>query len=62
MAIVEMDSEDLTLILNTIEILEKTLGDLIEGNLDLESMHDFTGEFRYIQRLIQGAIERSERK
>lgn len=60
MAIVEIDSEDLNMILNTIETVKKEMNELTEG--DVSSMHDYTRELEYVKRLIQGAIERSEQK
>jgi len=60
MAIVEIDSKDLAMILDTIETVEKELNELNEENV--LDMHDFTRELELVKRLIQGAIERSERK
>jgi len=60
MAIVEIDSKDLAMILDTIETVDKELKDLNEENV--LDMHDFTRELDYAKRLIQGAIERSEQK
>jgi len=58
MAKVEIDSENLAIILDTIEFVEKLLSELNEGNISYT--HFPTRELDHAKRLIRAALKSSE--